>query len=41
MKKQVSILAVAAALMLAQPAQARPVEMDQTTILELQAAMAA
>ncbi len=41
MKKQVSILAVAAALMLAQPAHARPVEMDQTTILELQAAMAA
>lgn len=45
MKRQVSTLAIVCALagvlMTAEPAQARPVEFDQATIVELQAAMAA
>ncbi len=45
MKKKVSMfamaVALAGALMAAAPAHARPVEMDQATIVELQAAMAA
>src|SRR5262245_53727003 len=44
MRKQVSTFAIIAALagsLLCAPAQARPVEVDQATIPELQAAMAA
>ncbi len=44
MKEQVSTLAIVAALagtLMTAPAQARPVEFDQATIVELQAAMAA